>query len=133
MKRVSPSQEMQDSLLRIAIVGPCGAGKTTLAANLQRLNFRARQISQEHSHVPEMWKKIAQPDLLIYLGVSYDEATHRKNLNWHVSDLEEQISRLKHARQNCDIYILTDPLTSDQVLEEVLANLPVGHALIDKV
>lgn len=133
MKRVSPSQEMQDSPLRIAIVGPCGAGKTTLALNLQRLNFSARQISQEHSHVPEMWKKLAQPDLLIYLGVSYDEATHRKNFNWHVSELEEQISRLKHARRNCDMYILTDRLTCDQVLEEVLANLPVGHALTDEV
>lgn len=125
--------ESQDSPLQVAIVGPCGAGKTTLALNLQRLKINARQISQEHSYVPDMWKKMAQPDLLIYLSISFDEATRRKKLNWHVSELEEQFSRLEHARQNCDIHIQTDRLTSDQVLEEVLAKLTVGHSLPDEV
>lgn len=133
MKRRITSPDTKNDPLQIAIVGPCGAGKTTLADNLQQLNFNARQISQEHSYVPDMWKKMAQPDLLIYLNVSYDVSTHRKNLNWKINELVEQISRLRHARENCDIFIQTDRLTPDQVLGEVLAKLPVGHSFTEEV
>ncbi len=55
----------------IGIVGPCGAGKTTLATKLSTHFTRVRAIAQEHSYVPDMWRRITNPDILIYLDASY--------------------------------------------------------------
>ena len=52
------------SSLRIAIVGPCGAGKSTLARNLRLKGRQARAIAQEHSYVPAMWQCLTKPDFL---------------------------------------------------------------------
>ena len=61
----------------IAVVGPCGAGKSTLVRELTRRGFHAREVAQEHSFVPAMWQRFTQPDLLIYLDVSREEAQRR--------------------------------------------------------
>ena len=54
----------------IGIVGPCGAGKTTLAQGLRGKGYRARAIVQEHSYVQDMWQRITKPDILIFLQAS---------------------------------------------------------------
>jgi len=41
--------------MKIMIVGPCAAGKTTLEANLTKLGYDARAVAQEHSEVQTMW------------------------------------------------------------------------------
>ncbi|NIM94768.1 MAG: AAA family ATPase [Anaerolineales bacterium] len=110
----------EDNQLRIAIVGPCGAGKTTLAENLKGLGYNARQIAQEHSYVPEMWQRITRPDLLIYLDASHQTAIDRKQINWTRREHNDQVHRLRHAREHCDIYIDTESLSTDMVLEQVL-------------
>ncbi len=120
-----PSQGPQP--IQIAIVGPCAAGKTTLAQALQARGFDARQIAQEHSYVPSMWKKITNPDILIYLDVSYAVSMRRKRLNWTEAEFNEQQRRLEHAYTHCDILIETDPLNPAQVLQQVLTQLQVGH------
>jgi thymidylate kinase len=112
-----------DSTTHIAIVGPCGAGKSTLALALKERGYDARQIAQEHSYVPSMWQIITNPDILIYLDVSYQPGTRRKQLNWTLKEFNEQIRRLVHARENCAIYIHTDALTPAEVLAEVLGQL----------
>ncbi|MBI3737884.1 MAG: hypothetical protein HY258_02430, partial [Chloroflexi bacterium] len=66
----------------IGIVGPCGAGKSTLTAGLEREGFHCRHIAQEHSYVPSMWQKITNPDLLIFLNSSFEVSTRRRRLNW---------------------------------------------------
>jgi len=106
--------------LHIAIAGPCGSGKTTLAEGLRAAGYRAHQIVQEHSYVPAMWEKITRPDLLIYLDAGYAVCTDRKRLNWLPSEYEEQIARLAHARQHCDLHIRTDELTPGEVLARAL-------------
>ena len=106
--------------VRIAIVGPCGAGKSILADALRVKGYDARQIAQEHSFFPAMWEKITKPDILIYLDVSYQSATDRKQLNWLRKEFDEQIQRLAHARKNCDMYIHTDSLTPTEVLSKVI-------------
>lgn len=113
--------------MRIAIVGPCAAGKTTLAEALREHGYNARQIAQEHSFVPAMWQIITQPDVLIYLDGSYEVCTRRKGFNWLPHEHAEQIRRLAHARKHCDIYIHTDELTPANVLERVLAALQVAN------
>jgi thymidylate kinase len=109
--------------LRIAIVGPCGSGKTTLALELQARGLEARQIVQEHSFVPEMWQIITGPDLLIYLDASHDVCNRRKNLGWTPEEHAEQLRRLEHARQHSDLYILTDSLSPEEVLDLVWRHL----------
>ncbi len=107
----------------MAIVGPCASGKTTLADGLQAQGYDARQISQEHSYVQDMWKQITDPDILIYLDVSFETCTERKQLNWKQKEFDEQVRRLSHARENCDLYIFTDDLAQDEILSHVLREL----------
>jgi cytidylate kinase len=107
---------MSEPDLKIAIVGPCAAGKTTLIAGLLEQGIPARQIAQEHSFVGDMWERMAKADVLIYLNASYETCTRRKSLNWTQKEYDEQVRRLKHARENCDLEIQTDNLSADQVL-----------------
>jgi deoxyadenosine/deoxycytidine kinase len=104
----------------IGIVGPCGAGKTTLATHLRNLGYRVRHIAQEHSYVPYMWQKLTNPNILIYLDVSYESTLLRRKLNWSPEEFEEQLRRLSHARQHADLVIDTDPLDAQGVLQKAL-------------
>jgi len=107
-------------LLKIGIVGPCTAGKSTLTLKLKPFGYNIRQIAQEHSYVPSMWLRISNPDILIFLDVSFDVSLKRKNLNWNESDFNKQLERLNHARENAHLIINTDPLTPDQVFALVM-------------
>lgn len=107
----------------VAIVGPCAAGKTTLAEGLRSMGINARQIAQEHSYVPDMWQILTKPKLLLYLDAGYETCSARKNLHWTPEEYEEQVRRLAHAKDNCDIYIRTDELDIEQVLNQALKEL----------
>ena len=107
----------------IGIVGPCSAGKSTLARALAELGYTAKSIGQEHSYVPHMWQVIGRPDLLVYLDVSYAVAQGRRRLDWQPADLDEQRHRLRHAREHCHFYLDTDLLSTVEVRERVLAYL----------
>jgi hypothetical protein len=115
--------EPPDQRPLIGIVGPCSAGKTTLARNLAGRGRRARAIAQEHSYVPHMWQAITRPDVLVYLDVSFPVAQARRWLDWQPADLDEQRRRLRHAREHCHFYLDTDSLTVEQVVDQVDAFL----------
>ncbi len=102
------------------MVGPCAAGKSTLVAGLKEYGYPARGIAQEHSFAPSMWKKITNPDVLIYLDVSYENTISRSKLNWTIDEYNEQLHRLRHARQFAHLIVDTNPLTIPDVLETVL-------------
>jgi cytidylate kinase len=104
----------------IGIVGPCGSGKSTLIAGLEKFGYLCRHIAQEHSYVQAMWQKITKPDILIYLAASFSISTSRRQLNWQKKDHDEQIHRLAHARDHAHLCIDTDDLTPEQVLQKVL-------------
>jgi deoxyadenosine/deoxycytidine kinase len=99
----------------IGVVGPCGAGKSSLVAGLKAEGIVVRHIAQEHSYVPDMWKRITNPDILIYLDVSYENTIIRRNLDWSYAEYAEQLHRLRHARQHADLFLDTNPLTFDEV------------------
>lgn len=112
----------------IAVVGPCGSGKSLLVQELRERGYNAREVVQEHSHVPTMWQRITQPDLLIYLDVSWEVARQRRATDAGADWWVELARRLRHARQYADLYIHTDELTPQEVLERVLAFLsPVAR------
>lgn len=104
----------------IGIVGPCGSGKSTLIAGLEKHGYRCRHIAQEHSYVPAMWQILSKPDLLIYLHASFPVSTERRKLDWHEKDHGEQLRRLAHAREHAHLIVNTDNLTADQVLQQAL-------------
>lgn len=107
----------------VGLVGPCKSGKTLLKRGLTDHGYLVRHIAQEHSYVPDMWQKIANPDILIYLDVSFPVTLQRSSLTWNQNEYKEQLRRLSHARHNADITIKTDDLTPEQVLEQALAFL----------
>ena len=104
----------------IGIVGPCGAGKSTLTEGLEKNGYTCRHIAQEHSYVPAMWQIITNPDILIYLNVSFHISTARTKLNWQEKDYNEQLHRLSHARAHANIIIDTDNMTIEDVLQKAL-------------
>ena len=109
--------------LVIGVVGPCKSGKTELTKELRKLGYSVKHIAQEHSFAPSMWKKSANPDILIYLDVSFDATLSRSNLDWNEKDYLEQLRRLENAYANANLIVLTDKLTVEEVLDSVLEYL----------
>jgi ABC-type cobalamin/Fe3+-siderophores transport system ATPase subunit len=105
----------------IGIVGPCGSGKSTLTQALDRLGYTTRHIAQEHSYVKDMWKRMTGPDILVYLHVSYAVSQARRPMNWTEADYQEQLRRLRHAREHADLIVDTDQLEVSQLVECVVA------------
>jgi len=104
----------------IGVVGPCAAGKSTLIHKLKDLGYTVKHIAQEHSFVPTMWERLASPDVLIFLDVSFEESMKRRKQDWGEKDYQEQHHRLRHARQHTDLYLDTTNLTPEEVFETVL-------------
>jgi ABC-type glutathione transport system ATPase component len=117
----------------VGVVGPCGSGKSTLVAGLERAGFACRHIAQEHSYVPYMWQRITNPDALIFLDASFAVCTRRRRLNWTADDFIEQQRRLAHARLHADLIIPTDDLSIDQVLSRALEFLGTRRAYPPRV
>jgi len=109
----------QESKTLIGIVGPCSAGKTTLIQKLRAQGYTARHIAQEHSFVPDMWRRITNPDVLIYLDVSYEVSMRRRELGMSSEEFGQQLERLSHSRQHADFIVNTDSLNPEDVLEQV--------------
>ena len=110
----------QNNLPTIGVVGPCGAGKTTLIVALKSMGYQASHIAQEHSYLPNMWARLVNPDILVYLNASFVVSTQRRKLDWSRQEYNEQLRRLQDARQHADLVIETDELTPSEVLHRVL-------------
>jgi hypothetical protein len=68
-----------------------------------------------------MWQRFTHPDLLIYLDVSWETARQRRPTLDAAEPAwwREQAGRLRHARQHADLYVFTDPLSPQAVLQRV--------------
>lgn len=108
--------------MRIKVVGPCASGKSVLAARLRALGYDASSAAQDHSYVPDMWRRLNPPDILIYLDVTLETAHRRGRIGtgWDQRYLDDQHDRLRHARAHCDFYLPTDGLSEEEVLAETL-------------
>ena len=120
MNNLSDQLDGQKRLL-IGVVGVCASGKSTLIKEMEARGFQMRHIAQEHSYVKDMWKRITNPDVLIFLDATYPLTLQRRQLDWTEADWAEQQRRLSHAREHADLYINTDDLSIEQVREIVIA------------
>ena len=117
---------------RVAVVGVCGSGKSTLVQALVGQGYDARSCAQEHSYVPDMWQRLSRPHALIYLDAS--ETTIRARLRSSISneEIRAQRERLAHARSHCGLYLPTDSLSAADVAMQVitwlrLQGVPLGR------
>ncbi len=108
---------------RIVVVGPDAAGKSTLVARLTALGYNARSCAQDHSYVPDMWRRLSQPAFLVFLDATLETIARRRVIHWGQERLDALQVRLAHARAHCDLYLPTDDLTPGQVAEHVCAAL----------
>ena len=115
--------EQEKTKALIAVVGPCASGKSSLVQRLKALGYNARSVAQDHSYVPDMWRRITNPDILICLDAKLNTIARRRRISWGQRYLNDERHRLRHARQHCDLLLPTDDLTKAQVLERVLAFL----------
>jgi len=109
-----------DKSMLIGFVGPCASGKSTITSELEALGYHTRHIAQEHSYVKDMWQRLTNPDILIFLQASYPVTVRRRNLNWREKDYIEQQRRLAHAREHADLFINTDDLSIDEVIQRIV-------------
>lgn len=110
--------------LRVAVVGPCASGKSTLVAALRAAGYDARHPAQEHSFVKDMWRRRVDPDVLIYLDLSHEAYRIRRPKDDAGPEyLEMQRKRLAHAREYADLVVDTSELSAEAVRELVLRAL----------
>lgn len=108
--------------LRVAVVGPCAAGKSTVVEQLRRWGFDAFAVGQEHSVVRDLWRRRG-PDALVYLHVSYETVTNRRGPSWPRSLYDEQLDRLEDARRRATIVVDTGETSLSGTLARVVAAL----------
>ncbi|MSP11359.1 MAG: hypothetical protein EXR62_00235 [Chloroflexi bacterium] len=108
---------------RLALVGVCGSGKSTVGALLHFMGYDVREPVQEHSGIPDMWQLMSKPDVLIYLDADWSTVNQRRDVDWEPTYIEEQRRRLAHARAHANLYITTDKLTPEQVVAQILTFL----------
>lgn len=103
-------------------MGPCASGKTTLVTRLRELGYDAHNVAQEHSGVKKLWRK-KEPDLVVMLDASLPVIRGRRNVPWGEERLVAQRERLSDARANAGLFIDTDPLTREEVVQRVLQHI----------
>lgn len=109
--------------LRVVVVGPDATGKTELVRRLRALGYNARSCAQDHSYVPDMWRRLARPDYLVYLDARLETIARRRAIDWGQDRLDALNARLAHARAHCDLFLPTDDLEPSEVVARVQAAL----------
>lgn len=105
---------------RIAVVGPCASGKSTLVERLREAGYEARSIAQEHSIIADLWSR-SNPDVVVFLNVNLEDLrVRRRKPDWPEWLYEEQARRLRDAKAHADIQIDTSALDPDGVEQELL-------------
>jgi len=90
-------------------------------AALRAAGYDARHPAQEHSYVPDMWRRLVDPDVLIYLDLSYETyRARRPHDDAGPEYLDMQRARLAHAREHADLVVETSGMTAEEVGEWVL-------------
>ena len=105
--------------MRIAIVGICASGKTTLVRGLREAGYDAYNVAQEHSCVHDFWNK-KHPDVLVMIDATLPTVKKRRVIYWGQDRIDTQHKRLADAKAHADLYIQTDDLDAAAVRQKVI-------------
>jgi len=105
--------------MRIAIVGICASGKTTLVRGLREAGYDAYNVAQEHSCVHDFWNK-KHPDVLVMIDATLPTVKKRRVVYWGQDRIDTQHKRLADAKAHADLYIQTDDLDAAAVRQKVI-------------
>ncbi|MBQ1461997.1 MAG: hypothetical protein II430_01255 [Selenomonas sp.] len=105
--------------MKIAVVGVCASGKTTLVAGLKAAGYDAYNVAQEHSGIHDFWAK-RHPDILVMIDATMPAIHKRRTVYWNEDRLAVQHKRLADARAHADLYIQTDNYNAEQVRDKVI-------------
>lgn len=107
--------------LRIAFVGPCGSGKSTVVHQLRAKGIDARMPAQEHSGIASMWQRLLNPDMLFVLDAPNDVLRERRpGIDLNDEYLAEQRRRMAHAYAHAHTTFDTGRLTPEEIVAAVL-------------
>lgn len=98
-------------------MGVCASGKSTLKKHLDALGIASHAIAQEHSQVPQLFRR--QGRWVVLLVANWQTVHRRRQLSWDREFYRTEWDRLRAARQDAHLIIHTDALTPHQVAREV--------------
>jgi deoxyadenosine/deoxycytidine kinase len=113
---------IQPPQLKVAVVGPCASGKTTLARNLRKHGYDAFVVAQEHSAIRALWAH-QRPDVLIALHADLSTIRQRRGAGWSQEIYAAQMQRLSDAYESADLRIDTSDVSEQVALDQSLALL----------
>jgi adenylate kinase family enzyme len=113
--------------MRVAVVGSCASGKSTIARELQARGLDAYVVGQEHSTISWLWKR-RSPDALVFLDVSLEAVRQRRGPNWPEWLFMAQRTRLDDARRNADVIVDTGLLTVPETVQRIVVALGSSEA-----
>lgn len=107
---------------RIAVVGVCGSGKTTIVNHLRQRGYDAYVVSQEHSIIRDLWNR-RKPDVLVVLEARLETVRARRNEEWPGWIYDLQRDRLSDARAHATVIIETDARSIEETVELITQTL----------
>ena len=110
-------------MMDVVVVGPCGAGKTTLVDALITRGYAARVVAQEHSIVRDLWRHGGHPAALVMLEAEPATIAARRHAEFPAWLYAKQFQRLAAARAHADLLIATDQVQAEEVTRQVIAFL----------
>ncbi|MGA7671024.1 MAG: hypothetical protein WBW04_11430 [Nitrolancea sp.] len=108
--------------MKIAVVGTCASGKSTIVAALRERGHDAYVVSQEHSIVKELWRHLG-PDIMVMLEADYDVVRRRRGGSWPRWLYDEQRIRLLDAREHANVILDTSDRSIDECVKVVSATV----------
>lgn len=108
---------------KVAVVGTCASGKTSVTTALKERGFDAYAVAQEHSAIPNLWNH-QQPERVVFLENSLETVRRRRADDvWPEWIYQVQLKRLAAARNHADIVVTTDDLSLNDVVDMVVEQL----------
>lgn len=123
MEQRSPHEQLLSSRgfgPRIIVVGHCASGKTTITQRLQALGLNARATGQEHSAIPDLWRR-SNPDVLIALWVDLGTIRERRGASWSEAIYLAQRERLAPAYAAANLIFNATRMNPDEIEARIVA------------
>lgn len=108
--------------MKVAVVGGCASGKTTISKRLQALGYDAYVVGQEHSDIADLWRR-QSPDRLVFLETSLETLRERRGRTWPEWLYQRQRERLSPARDAADVTVDTSISSVDDTIDAILERI----------